>query len=155
MSQLFTSGGQSIRVLASTSVLPMNTQDWSSLGWTGRSPGSLRDLQESSPAPQFKTINSSALSFLYSPTFTSVHDYWKNHNFDFVDFCWQSNVSAPWFNMLSRFVIAFLSRSKHLLISWLQSPSTAILEPKNKICHCFHFYPIFLPWSNGTRCHGS
>ena len=50
------------------------------------------------------------------------------------------------FNMLSRLVIAFLSRSKHLLISWQQSPSTVILEPpKNKICHCFHCFPIYLP----------
>ena len=46
------------------------------------------------------------------------------------------------FNMLSRLVITFLSRSKHLLISWLQSPSAVILEsPKNKVCHCFHFFP--------------
>ena len=46
------------------------------------------------------------------------------------------------FNMLSRFVIAFLPRSKYLLISWLQSLSAVILEPKkNKICHCFHFFP--------------
>ena len=42
----------------------------------------LRDSQESSPVPQFKSINSSVLSFLYSPTLTSIHDYWKNHSFD-------------------------------------------------------------------------
>ena len=54
-------------------------------------------------------------------------------------------------NMLSRSVIIFLPRSKHLLISWLQSPSAVILEPqKNKVWHCF---PIYLPWSDGTRCH--
>ena len=47
------------------------------------------------------------------------------------------------FNMLSRLVITFLPRSKHLLISWLQSPSAVILEPK--ICHCFHCFPIYLP----------
>ena len=51
-------------------------------------------LKESSPTPQFKSINSSALSFLYSPTLTSIHDYWKNHSFDKTDLCWQSNVSA-------------------------------------------------------------
>ena len=56
------------------------------------------------------------------------------------------------FNMLSRLVIAFLPRSKCLLISWLQSPSTVILEfPQNKICHCFHCFPIYLPWSDGTK----
>ena len=52
------------------------------------------DSQESSPRPQFKSINSSALSFLHSPTLTSLHDYWKNHSLDEMDLCWQSNVSA-------------------------------------------------------------
>ena len=70
-SQFFTSGGQSIGFSASASVLPMNIQDWS--------PYSPRDSQESSPTPQFKSINSSVLSFLYSPTLTSTYDYWKNH----------------------------------------------------------------------------
>ena len=74
MSQIFASGGQSIGVSASTSVLPMNTQDWS--------PCSPRDSQESSLTPQFKSINSSALSFLYSTTLTSIYDYWKNRSFD-------------------------------------------------------------------------
>ena len=58
------------------------------------------------------------------------------------------------FNMLSRLVITFLPRSKHLLISWLQSPSAVILEPKKiKVWHCFHCFPIYFPWSDGTRCH--
>ena len=80
MIQLFASGGQSIGVSASTSVLPMNTQDWCPLGWTGWI--STRDSQKSSPQPQFKSISSSALSFLYSPTLTSIHDHWKNHSLD-------------------------------------------------------------------------
>ena len=46
------------------------------------------------PTPQFKSINSSVLSFLYSPTLTSIHDHWKNHSLDSMDLCWQSNVSA-------------------------------------------------------------
>ena len=83
--------------------------------------------QESLPTLQFKSINSSALSFLYSPTLISIHDYWKNHSFDYKDTCQQ--VMSPLFNMLCRFVIAFLPRSKHLLISWLQSLSAVILEP--------------------------
>ena len=58
------------------------------------SPCSPRDSHESSPTPQFKSINSLVLSFLYSPTLTSIHDYWKNHSFDYMDFCWQSDVSA-------------------------------------------------------------
>ena len=58
------------------------------------------------------------------------------------------------FNMLSRLVITFLPRSKHLLISWLQSPSAVILEPrKKKVSHCFHCFPIYLPRSDGTGCH--
>ena len=58
------------------------------------------------------------------------------------------------FNMLSRFFIAFLLRSKHLLILWLQSPSAMIFgAQENKACHCFHCVPIYLPWSDGTRCH--
>ena len=58
------------------------------------------------------------------------------------------------FNMLSRLVITFLPRSKRLLISWLQSPSAVIWEPpKNKVWHCFYCFPIYLPWSDGTRCH--
>ena len=52
----------------------------------------------------------------------------------------------------ARLVITFLPRSKHLLISWLQSPSAVILDPKKIVCHCFHCFPIYLPWSNGTRC---
>ena len=58
------------------------------------------------------------------------------------------------FKMLSRLVLTFLPRSKRLLISWLQSPSAVILEPKkDKVWHCFHCFPIYFPWSDGTRCH--
>ena len=81
MSQFFASGGQSIEISASASVFPMNIQDWFPLGLIG-SPCSPRDSQESSPTPQFKSINSLALSFLYSPTLIFIHDYWKNHSFD-------------------------------------------------------------------------
>jgi len=59
------------------------------------------------------------ISLLYDPTLTSMHDYWKNHSFDYTDFV--GKVMSLLFNMLSRFVLAFLPRSKHLLISWLQS----------------------------------
>ena len=52
--------------------------------------------------------------------------------------------------MLSRLVITFLPRSKRLLSSWLQSPSAVILEPQNKFWHCFHCFPIYFPWSDGT-----
>ena len=82
MSLFFISGGQSIGVSALASVIPMNIQtDFLQDGLVGSS-CSPRDSQESSPTPQFKSINSSALSFLYSPSLTSIHDYWKNHSFD-------------------------------------------------------------------------
>ena len=57
------------------------------------------------------------------------------------------------FNMLSGLVIAFLPRTKCLLISWLQSPSAVILEPKKIKCHSIHCFPINLPRSDGTGCH--
>ena len=67
------------------------------------------------------------LSFLCRPTLTSIYDYWKNQSFDYT---FVSEVVSLLFNMLPRLVLAFLPRSKHLLISWLQSPSAVILEPK-------------------------
>ena len=88
MSQFFTSSGQNIGVSVSTSVLPMNTQDWSLLGWTGWISLQSKDSQESSPTPQLKSIDSSVLSFLCDPTVTSIHDSWKNHSFDWMDLCW-------------------------------------------------------------------
>ena len=83
---------------------------------------------QGTPTPQFKSINSSALSFLCIPTLTFIHDYWKNHSFDYMNLFRQS--MSLLFNLLSTLVIAFLPRSKHLLISWLQSPSAVILEPQ-------------------------
>ena len=63
-------------------------------------------------------------------------------------------VMSLFFNMLFGLVITFLPRSKHLFISWLQSPSAVILEPpKNKVWHCFHCLSIYFQWSDGTRCH--
>ena len=100
----------------------------------------------------FKSINSSALSFLYSPPLTSIHDNGKNHNFGYTDLCCVVVMSLL-FNLLSRLVLAYLPRSKSLLISWLQSPSAVIWEPQKKVSHCFHCFPIYLPWSDGTRCH--
>ena len=94
MSQLFTSRGQSIAVSASASALPMNIQDWFPLGWIGWISLQSKGSQESSPPPQCKSINSSAFRFLYSPTLTSIRDFWKNHSLDQMDLCWQSNVSA-------------------------------------------------------------
>ena len=75
--------------------------------------------------PQFKSINSIEFSLLYGPTLTSIRDYWKT--IDFTIWTFVGKVMSLLFNMLSRFVITFLPRSKKLLISWQQSPSAVIL----------------------------
>ena len=92
--QFFTSGGQSSGASASAAVLPMNIQDWFPLGLTDliflQSKGLSRVLCNTIVQKhQFFSF-----SFLYCPTFTSIHDYWKNHSLDYMDFCQQSNVSA-------------------------------------------------------------
>ena len=94
MTQFFASGGQSIGVSASASVLPMNIQGWFPLGLTG-----LISLQSKEQSGVFSNTTFQkhqffSAQFSYSPTLTSVHDYWKNHSFDCTDLCWQSNVSA-------------------------------------------------------------
>ena len=81
MSPFFSWGGQSTGVSALASFLPKKSQGWSS-EWLVGSPCSPRDSQESSPTPQFKSINSLALSLLHSPTLTSIYDHRKNHSLD-------------------------------------------------------------------------
>ena len=94
MSQFFPSSGQSIGVSASTSVLPINTQDcWFPLGLTGWILQSKQPLRVfSNTTVQKHQLFSTQLS--YGPTLTSVNDYWKTHCFDYMDLCWQTNVSA-------------------------------------------------------------
>ena len=87
MSLFFASGGQSIGLSALASVLPMNIQDWFPSEWTGwislQSKGLSRVFSNTIKAKSiFKSINSLVLSFLYSPTLTSIHDYWKTHTLD-------------------------------------------------------------------------
>ena len=86
MSWLFASGGQSIRSF-SFSISPyMNSQGWFPLDWLVWSPCCPGDSQKSSLAPQFKSINSSVLNLLYGQTLTSIHEYWKNHSFNYQTF---------------------------------------------------------------------
>ena len=129
MSQLFTSGGQSIGISASTSVLPMNTRDWSPLGWTDwislQNKGHLSLLQH----------HSSKASILQCSAFIMVqlsHPSMKDHEKTIALTRWTfvGKVMSLLFNILSRLFISFLPRSKCLLISWLWSPSAMILEPK-------------------------
>ena len=113
----------------SFSISPSNNiQGWFPLGWTGWISLLSKGLSRVFPTPQFKSINSLVLSLLYGPTLTPIYDFWKNHSFDYTDLC--HKVMSLLFNMLLRFVIAFLPRNKHLFISWLQSPSAVILELK-------------------------
>ena len=137
MSRLFTPGGQSFGASTSASVLLMNIQGWFPLGLTGliflQSKGLSRVFSSTTVwKHQFFSI-----SLLYGPTLTSIHDYWKNHRFDYMTFV--GRVMSLLFNMLSRFVIVFLSRSKSLSVSWIQSLSTVILELK-KIKSIFTYY---------------
>ena len=152
MSQFFASGSQSIGVAASASVLPMNIQDWFLLRWTCwislQSKGLSSLLQH----------HSSKASILWPSAFFIVqlsHPYMTTgKTVTLTRRTFVSKVMSLLFNMLSSLVITILLRSKHLLISWLQSPSTMILEPpKSKVCYRFHCFPIYLPWSDGTRCH--
>ena len=147
VSQFFTSGSQRFGVSTSAAVFPMCIQDWFPLGLTGlislQSKGLLRVL--SNTTVQFF---SAQLSLSPTPYMTNGKTIALTRS-TFV-----GKVMSLLFNMLSRLVITCLPRSKHLLISWLQSPSAVSLEPpKNKVWHCFHCFPIYLPWSDGTWCH--
>ena len=140
MSQLFTSGGQSIGVSWSTSILPKNTQDWSPLEWTGWISVQSKGLSRVFSNNTVQKINSSVLSFVYHSALMSIYDQWKTIALTrgtFVD-----KVMSLLFNMLSMFVITFLPRSKRLLISWLQSHLQWFWSPKNKVWHCFQCFPI-------------
>ena len=122
MSWLFASSGQNIG--ASTSV-SMNIQGQFPLGLTGLISLQSKGLSRVFPTPQFKSINASALSLLYGPNPSSVHDYQKTVALTMYTFV--RKLMSLLFNALSRFIMAFLPRSKCLLISWLQSPSVVIL----------------------------
>ena len=145
MNHVFTSLGQSIGASASASVLPMNIQDWFPLGLTG-----LISLQ-SKGISSLLQHHSSKTSVIQSSAFFKVqlsHNYWKKHSFDYMDLC--HKVVSLLFNMLSRFVIAFFPRDKHL--NFMVSVTICSDYGEIKICHCFYFFPIYLPWSDGTGC---
>ena len=102
--------------------------------------------------PQFKSITSLALSFLYSPTLTSMHDYWKK-NIALTRWTTVGKVMSLFFTMLSRLVTAFLPRSICVLISWLQSPSAVILEPPKVKSVTVSIVSRSICHGDGTRCH--
>ena len=95
-------------------------------------------------------------SVLYGPALTIIRDYRKDHSLTIRTFV--GKVMSLHFNTLSRFVIAFLPKSNHLIISWLQSPSAVLLEPKKGLClrgnpPLFPLFPFYLAWNHEARCH--
>ena len=149
MSQLFASGGQSIGV-SSFSMSPSNEHlglisfrmDWLDLLTVQ---GTLKSLLQP---------HSSKASILWHSAFFIVqllHPYMTTgKTIALTRWTFDGKVTSLLCTMLSRLVITFLPRSKHLLISWLQSPSSDFRAPQNRVCHCF---PIYLPWNDGTGCH--
>ena len=129
MSHLFISGSQSIGVSPSTSVLPTNTQDWSLLGWTG-----------------WISLQSKGLSWVFSKSTVQKHQFWCSAFFTvqfsrpymttgktiaLTRWTFVGKVMSLLFNMLSRLVITFLPRSKHLLVSWLHHHLQWFGSPQN------------------------
>ena len=125
VSWLFASGSQKIGASASISVLPMNIQGWFPLRLTGLISLLSKGLSGVFTTTTVQSINSLTLCLLYGPALTSIYDRWKDYSLDK-----QTNWCLL-FNTLSRFVNVFLPRTSHL-ISWLQSPSAVILEPKKR-----------------------
>ena len=141
----------------------MKIQDWFALTWTGwissHSKGLSRVL--SNNTVQKHQFFSAQLSLQSN---SHIHTWLLEKPYFWLDRTWLAKLSLL-FNVLSRLVKIFLPKSKHLLISWLQSPPAVILESKrwtllvfsmksvivsHEVCHCF---PIYLPWSDRTRCH--
>ena len=148
MSQHFSPGGQSMGASALASVLSMKSgliffrNDWFDLLAVQ---GTLKSL--------IQHRSSKALFFDTQPSSWSnscIYTWVLENTTALTVWTYVGKIMTLNFNMLSRLVIAFFPRSKHLLISWLQSPSAVILEPKKIKSHCFHCFPIYLSWSDGT-----
>ena len=151
-SQVFASGGQDIGASASASAHPINIQDWFPLGLTGLI------LQTKGLARVFSNTTVQKAPILQCSAFFIVqlsHPYLTTgKTIALTRWTFVGKVISLLFNMLSRLIVAFLPRSKRLLISWLQSPPAVILESqKIKPVTVSIFSPIFLPWSDGTGCH--
>ena len=147
MSQFFVSGSQSFGASASASVLAKNIHDWfPKVDWF--------DLAGQGTLKSLLQHHSSKVSIIWRSAFFMVqlwHPYMTTGKTTVLTrWAFVGKVMSLLFNVLSRLVITFLPRSKHLLISWLQSPSAVILETKKIVWHCF---PIYFPWTDGTGCH--
>ena len=149
MNWLFASGGQSIGASASASVLPKNIQGSFPSGLTGL----ISLLSKELSRVFFRTTVWKHRFFGAQPSLWSnsyIHTWLLEKNIALTRQTFVRKVMSLLFNTLSRFVVDFLPRSKCLLISWPQSPSALILEPKKIVSHCFHCFPIYLPWNHGT-----
>ena len=153
MSRLFTSCGPSTGASASAWVLPLNIQDWFPLGLTGLilQPKRLSGVFSNTTVQKHQFFSSAFFMVQLSHPYMTT-----GKTIAFTRQTFVGKVMSLLFNMPSGLVIAFLPRSKRLLISCLQLLSAVILEPpnpQNKVSHCFHCFPIYLTWSDGTRCH--
>ena len=152
MSQFFASGGQSIGASASASVLPMNIQYWFPLGLTGLISLQFKGLSSLLQHHSLKVSILQCSAFFMVQLSNPYMNNGKNHSFDIWAFI--SKVMSLLFNMLSRLVIAFLPRKKHLLNFMVAVTICSDFGAQvNKIYHCFHFPPIYFLWTDGTGCH--
>ena len=150
MCQLFPSGAQSIGVWASASVLPMNTQDWSPLGWTG-----------------LISLKSKGFSRVFSNT-ASKASVLQHSTFFIVQISHPYMTTGKTITLIRRTFVGIVRSLLFIMLSWLYCSSkeqasfnfmAAITicsdfgAPQNKVYHCFHCFPIYFQWNDGTRCH--
>ena len=148
VSQLFASGDQSIGASASASVLPMNIQDWFPLELT------LISLQSKGFSKVFSntTVFKASIlwhSFLYGPNLTPIHEYWKNHSFEYTDL-FRKVIS--FFNTLNVSYLFFQEQASFNFMATI-TISGDFGAQGNRVCHCFHCLPFYLPWNDGNGCH--
>ena len=127
----------------------MNIQDWFPLGLTG-----LISLLSKGPSRVFSNTTVEkhqffGMSLLYGQTLTSIHDYWKNCNFDCMDLCQQSKCLCFLIHCLGLSQLFFQGTSFNFMTA--VTICSDFWASKSKICHCFHIFSIYLPWSDGTR----
>ena len=153
MSQLFASGGQNIGVSASTSISLSNEHpglisfrmDWLDLLAVQ---GSLKSLLQHHSSKASIRLHSAFFIVQLSHPYMTIGKIIALTRWTFV-----GKVMSVLFNMLSRLVIAFLLRSKRLNFMAAVTICSDFRAPQNKVSHCFHCFPIYLPLSDGTRCH--
>ena len=150
MNWLFASGGQSIG--ASASVLSMYIQGLFPLGLIG-----LNSLQSKGLSRVFSSTTIQKHQFFgaqpsFVPTLTSIHDYWKNHSFDYMDLCQQDDVFVFWYIALVFHNFPSEEQTSFNFVAAVIIYSDFGAQ-ENKICHCFYFLLFHLPWNDETRCH--